>query len=98
MARCQNVATVTVDAFGAVIKPGILCATKEKTIEIVNGTGGWIDVLVPHDDRPEALRIDKEKSLTITLRRQPGIYTFSVYSEQTGDCVRANSNPKVILQ
>jgi hypothetical protein len=36
--------------------------------------------------------------LTITLRRQPGIYTFSVYSEQTGDCVRANSNPKVILQ
>jgi hypothetical protein len=98
MARCQNVATVSVDALGAVIKPGILCATKEKTIDILNDTGGWIDVLVPHDDRPEALRIDKTKRATITLRREPGIYTFSVYCEETGDCVRANSNPKVILQ
>jgi hypothetical protein len=94
-----DTATVTVDVLGAVIQPGIVSTTAaKKQVSIRNETKDWIEVYVPGKGRTEPIRIEPGATRPVGIDRDPGIHTFVVYSEESGDCARANSNPKIIIQ
>jgi hypothetical protein len=94
-----DTATVTVDVLGAVISPGILSTpAAKKQIHIKNDSKDWIEVYVPGKGRTEPIRIEPGATRPVRIDRDPGIHTFVVYSEESGDCARAQSNPKIIIQ
>ena len=99
MIGLTNKATVTVDAFGAVVRPGILIAKKDGAVELTNGTGELIQVFVPACDGGHVVSIEKDGTKSIDLKgAEEGIHAFAVFSRKAGDFARGQSSPKIIIQ
>jgi hypothetical protein len=92
-------ATVQVDALGAVVKPGILVAKQNETVELTNGTDEVIQVFVPACGGGLVLTIQGGATGAINLAGvDAGIHAFAVFSRKAGDFARGLSSPKIIIQ
>jgi hypothetical protein len=91
-------AVVTVDALGAVVKPGILVA-RDRTVDLTNETGELVQVFVPACESGHLFSIKSGDTQKISLEGVPaGIHAFAVFSRKVGDFARGQSSPKIIIQ
>jgi len=99
MMGLTNKATVLVDVFGAVMKPGILVTKKNETVELTNGTDDVIQVFVPACEKGVVVSIKGGATGVIDLAGvDPGIHAFAVFSRKADDFARGQSSPKIIIQ
>jgi hypothetical protein len=90
-------AVVSVDALGAVVRPGIVFADKQ-AVTIQNQTDAPIQVFLPEGAESQVTTIQAGATQSVTLNAGEGVYAYAVFSQETGDFARGNSSPRIIIR